>query len=104
MIMYHIFCFTNFIPDPETRFLVGYSSIIVILGGLVINSFALITAPFILCRNKLRLRKYKKIAEAQRLLKPFDYKNFNKRRIAKYRQEKKELARLFKLIMDYREN
>lgn len=42
-IMYHIVCFTDFIPDPETRFLVGYSCILFILGGLVINSYSLIT-------------------------------------------------------------
>ena len=41
LIMYHCFCFTDFVPDPKTRHQVGYSLILCILLHLLV--FYLIT-------------------------------------------------------------
>ena len=61
-IMYHIICFTDFLPDPETTFLVGYSCILFVVGGLIINSFTLVTAPFKILIKWCKIRYAKKIA------------------------------------------
>ena len=35
LIMYHVFCFTDFVPDPEIRYLVGWSVIVVTVTHLI---------------------------------------------------------------------
>ena len=62
IIMYHIICFTDYVPDAETKFYIGYSCILFVIGGLLVNSYSLITSPFIVLRKKLRLCYYKKTA------------------------------------------
>ena len=77
VIMYHIICFTDYVPDAETKFFIGYSCITFVIGGLLINSYSLITSPFFTLRKKLRLYCYKRSALKLRKLNQFGSKDFN---------------------------
>ena len=87
IIVYHIMCFTDFIPDSETRFNVGFSCIAIIMGGLLINSIKLISEPIYLLRRRIKLYFYKKAEKKQRKMKRVDTKNFNARVLIKYQTE-----------------
>lgn len=70
LVMYHCFCFTDFVPKPKTRHLVGYSVIFCILLHLLI--FYLITFFFFMRRtirqcgvNRAKSRAKKSIREGK---------------------------------------
>ncbi len=63
LIMYSMMCFTDFVPDLETQYGIGYVACSLIVGHLLVNlgimiitSFKLITLRFKRC---IILRKYK---------------------------------------------
>ena len=64
MVTYHIMMFTPFVPDPETKWRIGYSCSAVIVIGTFINSTMVILAPFRLlkrsCKTKYAKRQAKK--------------------------------------------
>ena len=62
-IMYHIICFTRYIPDPETQFTIGYSCMAFLMLGLLTNMSTLIKQPFILCRLNLFIALAKRRAK-----------------------------------------
>ena len=60
MIMYHMLLFTMFVPDPETRFLIGYSCFVFVILGICINMMQLIIEPLKSMKKNCRLRYHKK--------------------------------------------
>ena len=91
VIMYHIICFTQFVPDPETQFLVGYSCMAVVISGLSINMIELVTQPVRLCRRQFTICMAKRKEKRQRLRKRFETKGFNERRIKSWQQTREEI-------------
>ena len=39
LIMYHIFCFTDFVPDPEVRYALGYTCLAFNFNHLLANVY-----------------------------------------------------------------
>ena len=103
LIMYHIICFTAFVPDSETKFLIGYSCMGFILIGLLINMFDLITSPFYAAKHGCRLRFHKNKAKKECRQRKFDTKGFNKRRMESYIKMQKEMKHLYESMAYYRE-
>ena len=59
LITYHLYTFTDFMPDVQTRELVGKSLIGITISSIVVN-FGLVTFTNLsLCLRKLKLRKLK---------------------------------------------
>ena len=56
VIMYHMMLFTMFIPDAETKFLIGYSCCGLVVFGTFINMLMLFIAPIVLCKRYLRIK------------------------------------------------
>ena len=59
-IVYHLMLFTMFVPNPETKFQIGYSCAIVVVVGTVVNMSELISNSFRLMRKRARLTYHKK--------------------------------------------
>ena len=101
-IMYHIICFTAFVPDAETRFLIGYSCMAFVAAGLLINMADLMSQPILLCKHNCRIKIQLRKARKQRKLKQFNGREFSKRRlkdmVAFYRQLKSTLLKLRSLV------
>jgi len=60
MIIYHVFCFTEFVPDPKTRHTVGWSLIVTITCNLLINVFLIIKELVSDILQKCKLYQIKK--------------------------------------------
>jgi hypothetical protein len=65
--IYHYYIFTSFVPNPETRYLVGWSLIGFATLNVLVNLFFLLLATYEtlklnvkMCRQKCRIRKRKK--------------------------------------------
>jgi len=59
LITYHLYTFTDFMPDVKTRELVGKSLIVVTISSIVVN-FGLVTLTNLsLLARKLKIRKLK---------------------------------------------
>ena len=63
-VMYHLMCFSQFVPDPDVRFNIGYSCAAMVVFGLATNMFQLFVNPIYLikayCRKRHFIRKAKK--------------------------------------------
>ena len=55
-IQYHIICFTNFVPEPETRFLIGYSCCAILIIGVGSNMIMLVVQPIQVLKRKCKIR------------------------------------------------
>ena len=84
MIMYHMLLFTMFVPDPETRFLIGYSCFVLVILGICINMMQLIVDPIKSMKRNCRLRYHKKRMNKRNLVYKetnlFEAKKFHERR------------------------
>ena len=56
VLMYHLLLFTMFVPDPETKFTIGYSCGAIVCLGLLIHMTILISGPFMMLKNFLRMK------------------------------------------------
>jgi len=66
MVMYHLICFTPFVPDLQIRFKLGYVLIAVISLHLVVSLGILAKDSYRSVRNKRRLRNAAKAHDKQR--------------------------------------
>ena len=55
IILYHIFCFTDFVTDPEMRFNLGYSCLFFNFVHLAVNMYFLITETIQTVRIRLMI-------------------------------------------------
>jgi len=60
LVMYHLICFTPFVPDLKVRFQLGYSVCGVICIYLAVAFFLLLKETYRNARMKYRIRKAKK--------------------------------------------
>ena len=51
VVMYHMILFTDFVPDPETRYQIGFSCAGALIIGTAVNMFMLFVSPIILIRR-----------------------------------------------------
>ena len=91
LIMYHIICFTDYIDDSETKFLIGFSCCAFVVGGLAVNMFSLIVAPIYMLIRKCKLRYAKQRLHKQRKSIKYDTVNFHKRRLHNLKQKEAEV-------------
>ena len=69
-IMYHMILFTNFVSEPETKEMIGYSCCVFLIAGFSVNMATLIISPFRLLIRYCRIRYAKKKAiEAMKIQK-----------------------------------
>lgn len=47
LIMYHMMLFTNFVPDIETQYLIGFSCSGFLIIGTAVNMFMLFASPIV---------------------------------------------------------
>ena len=66
-IVYHLMLFTMLVPDPETKFYIGYSCAIFVCVGVIVNMSDLVTHSFGLLKRKSRLDFHMKRAKNARL-------------------------------------
>lgn len=63
LIMYHMFCFTEFVPDPEVRNLIGYSVVTItflhLFAFYALRIYFAIKAAIQKCRMNATMRKSK---------------------------------------------
>jgi len=61
VLMYHVVLFTAFVPEPKTKFIIGYSACAAISIGLVVNMTMMVVQPVRLlkktCKVKYALKK-----------------------------------------------
>ena len=62
LIMYHMLCFTNLGPDPETKYMIGYSCSATLILGTAINMFMMIVTPIKGLKLYCKIRSHKKRA------------------------------------------
>ena len=71
VLMYHLLLFTIFVPDPETRFTIGYSCAAIICMGLFIHMTILVSGPIVMLKNfvkmKLFIRKANKMSKKYKI-------------------------------------
>ena len=60
-IMYHMMLFTDFVPDPEAQYKMGWSCAVCVTVGLAVNMIMMFVMPLRDCKRCCRLRKFKKI-------------------------------------------
>lgn len=51
---YHIFCFTDWVPDPTWRYRIGFSCVLWTLVGLVSNMLVIMVETFWSVKMKIR--------------------------------------------------
>ena len=63
LIMYHMFCFTEFVPDPEVRNLIGYSVVLITFLHLIafytLVIYFAVKAAIQKCRTNSTMKKSK---------------------------------------------
>ena len=59
-IMYHMMLFTDFVPDPETQYRLGYSCSAALIAGTALSMTVLFVSPLKQCKQRLAIRKAKK--------------------------------------------
>ena len=97
--MYHIMLFTNFVPEPGTKELIGYSCCVFLVLGFSVNMTTLIVSPFRLLIRYCRIRYAKKRAnEIMKILKEaYIAKQFINRRMRlrakRYAKIKKKISK-----------
>ena len=64
LIMYHMFMFTDFVPDPTTRFQLGFSCIVFIAVHLLMNLSVIIVGSIKHTKNRCRVRQALKKAKS----------------------------------------
>lgn len=83
LLMYHMLCFTELGPDPETKYTIGYSCSATLILGTAVNMIMMIVTPIKslilyckICKHKRRARKSLKVKGKRP-----DAKNFQLRRL-----------------------
>ena len=65
ILLYHIICFADFIKEDETRNIVGYSMIVVLMLNIAINFATVLTDAikqlYQSCRKRYLRKKYKRL-------------------------------------------
>lgn len=56
VVSYCLLCFTNFVPDPTTRYNIGYIMILLTIQNIVVGLSFIAVDPF--KQLKLRLKRY----------------------------------------------
>ena len=46
MLMYHLICFTDFVPDPDIRYNLGYSYVFFASGNILIHLLSILRSNF----------------------------------------------------------
>lgn len=102
LVAYHLFFFTDYLPDPELKYKVGYSCLVFLALGLFSNMFLLVVMPIIKLRRWASLKFHKRTARREMQTKKefFFAAYFYQRCIAKKRKfklkQKMEAVRLLK--------
>ena len=60
VLLYHVFLFTELIPDIFFQINVGYFFIVFMSGNVVVHLYFLLKTSFLDCKNKCRKRKLAK--------------------------------------------
>lgn len=78
LIMYHMFCFTEFVPDPQVRYMIGYSVVAIAVVHLLVfyiwKIISVVRSAIRECRITFALRQSrasKEIEELKRVLRDF---------------------------------
>lgn len=79
LLIYHMMCFTDFVADPNRRYVIGYAVIVVVIGNIATHFFFLIRSTVRTVKMKLSKRKYMKSVE-------------NMKKIQKHQKEQKNEA------------
>ena len=58
MLLYHVTCFTEFIPSALTHALIGYSFLALMLGNMAVHLFFLSRSSIKGCMYKYRKRRH----------------------------------------------
>ena len=66
VIMYHIFCFTDYIPDPQIKYNLGFSVLFFNTLSLSINLGSILKTTYKTSKRKLKLYRLKKNLARQR--------------------------------------
>ena len=60
ILMYHLLCFTDFLPDAEFRYYLGYSYVFFAVGNISIHLLLIIVDNIVKIIEKLKENKAKK--------------------------------------------
>lgn len=93
LVMYHMMCFTPFVPDLKVRFILGYTVCGLISLHIVVNLAIIGKAPIRDLRFKYRLNRAKKAYDKQRLELQKEWKERAPIRVQKRKDRKERLVR-----------
>ena len=66
--MYHIFCFTDWVPDADVKYNLGFSCLAFNCLNLATNLTTIFYVSFKTCKRNLKLQVFRKKLAKQRLI------------------------------------
>ena len=66
LVMYHLICFTPFVPDVDMRFKLGYSVCSIVVAHLVVSMAILLRVTYLDLKFKYKVRNSTKVHEGKR--------------------------------------